>query len=673
MRKIILQLTKTKPQDRNLDLLTSLKRDFARTQKLADIPSNIQLLQAYYELLKAKKITKDPQIKQLLKKRAIRSQSWIVSVQVLTKPFPCPGKCIFCPNDPTMPKSYIKSEPGAMRALLNKFDPIKQVYNRLLSLQLTGHETDKIEMIVLWWTFDVYTKDYKIKFVKELYDACNTFNKLRIQPRSSAGSNAECRINENTRENRFKKYVLEWKEKVIYSKSLKEAMKINESAAHRIIWLTIETRPEYVTDENCQFRRELWITRIEMGVQSLDEEVLAMNKRGHTVQQAREACHKMRQYGFKFCLHIMPGLYGFTYAKDLLTFKNLYTDPFFKPDEIKFYPTSVIPNTQLCNLYKQGKYKPLETKDIQKLIRETFLTVIPPYTRIKRLIRDIPANEIVAWSTITNLAQLMHNQMNEEIKKWGNEEMRKCFYGRLYGEYTLYSSLQKALKDELEKSIRFQSVGNGRDRSLQQNIQTYIVGKHPDVKSFRNFVSLDTRSREIRHKLVKSEKWKVKSEWINLIIRKYLSSGGAEYFISFEDQLGYLYGFTRLLLPTDPVAVKWLGKETAIIRELHVYGNLKNLINDWKIWENPSKIWRNSEESDKDNVSLLSDSSGSISDLSVVQHKGFWKQLMEIAEQISHLHKYKKLSVISGIWVRAYYRKLWYKLEWSYMVKKLLG
>jgi elongator complex protein 3 len=104
----------------------------------------------------------------------------------------------------------------------------------------------------------------------------------------------------------------------------------------------------------------------------------------------------MRQYGFKFSLHIMPGLYSSTYAKDLKTFKDLYTDPFFKPDEIKFYPTSVIPNTQLYRLYKQGKYKPLETDDIKKLIRETFLTVIPPYTRIKRLIRDIPANEIVA-------------------------------------------------------------------------------------------------------------------------------------------------------------------------------------------------------------------------------------------------------------------------------------
>ncbi|MEI6671807.1 MAG: hypothetical protein WCL02_00090 [bacterium] len=149
MEKIILQLIATKPQDRNLDLLTSFKRDFSKTNNLPDLPSNIQLLQAYYTLLKAKKITKDPQIEHLLKKRGIRSESGIVSVQVLTKPFYCPGQCIFCPNDPTMPKSYIKSEPGAMRALLNKFDPIKQVYNRLLSLTLTGHETDKIEMIVL--------------------------------------------------------------------------------------------------------------------------------------------------------------------------------------------------------------------------------------------------------------------------------------------------------------------------------------------------------------------------------------------------------------------------------------------------------------------------------------------------------------------------------------------
>lgn len=618
MEKIIHQLINTKEKDRNLDLLTSIKRDFSKTNNLPDLPSNIQLLQIYHTLLKAKKIIKNPQIEQLLKKRGIRSQSGIVSVQVLTKPFYCPGQCIFCPNDPTMPKSYIKSEPGAMRALLNKFDPIKQVYNRLLSLTLTGHETDKIEMIVLWWTFDVYTKEYKIKFIKELYDACNTFDEYF----------------KNIKISTTKKYshaIVDTNKTISYSKTIKEALKKNERATHRVIGLTIETRPEYITDENCIFRRELGVTRIEMGLQSTDDTVLNLNKRGHSVEQARQACHKIRQYGFKFSLHLMPGLYGSDYTKDLKTFKDIYTDPFFKPDEIKFYPTSVIPNTQLHTLYKQGKYKPLETKDIQKLIRETFLTIIPPYTRIKRLIRDIPANEIVAWSTITNLSQLMHNQLLQEQKNkpWA----RKKFYQRLYGKYTFYSSLQKAFKDEAGKMLR----KNGE-------IKTYIIWKQPDIKSVRNFVSLDTRSREIRNK-VQGPRSQVPVH--NLVMRKYQSSEGVEYFISFEDELWYLYGFTRLLLPTQGRGtrekMKGIGDDIAMIRELHVYGQMEGL-KDRKMEE--KKNWKS-------------------------QHKWFGKQLMEIAEKISSQHNYKKLSVISGIGVRAYYRKLGYKLEWTYMVKKL--
>ena len=642
MQSIILQLLQTKPQERDLDLLTTLKRDFSKIHKLPSLPSNIQLLQAYYELLKAKKITKDPQIAQLLKKRAIRSSSGIVAIQVLTKPFACPGNCIFCPNDPTMPKSYIKSEPGAMRALLNHFDPIKQVYNRLLSLTLTGHETDKIEMIVLGWTFDVYTKAYKIKFVKELYDACNTFDEYFKNIKVSTTK-------------RYSHAIVDKSKKITYSKTITEALKRNENTAHRIIGLTIETRPEYVTDENCQFRRELWVTRIEMGVQSLDEKVLAMNKRGHTVQQAREACHKLRQYGFKFCLHIMPGLYWSSYQKDLATFQNLYTDPYFKPDEIKFYPTSVIPNTQLCKLYKQGKYKPLETDDIKKLIRQTFLEVIPPYTRIKRLIRDIPANEIVAWSTVTNLSQLMHTQMEWELKHW-NIETLKHFYGRLYGDYSLYKTLKSFLHvianlsassaGEMKQSNNLTKIVSPSARN--DTIQTSIIWTNPDLTTFRNFVSLDTRSREIRNRIDVSSKggnWKLKIEnWSpNLVMRRYMSSGGVEYFISFEDDLGYLYGFARLLLPTDPVDIQWLGKNTAIIRELHVYGQVEWL-KDEKIKK--LKNWKS-------------------------QHKWFWKQLMDIAEQIAKWADYKKLSVISGIWVRAYYRKLGYTLVWSYMVKKI--
>jgi elongator complex protein 3 len=151
-----------------------------------------------------------------------------------------------------------------------------------------------------------------------------------------------------------------------------------------------------VTDQHCAFWRELGVTRIEMGVQSLDDEVLKANKRGNTVEQIRKAFDRMRKRGFKISVHIMPGLYMSTYKKDLKTFKDLYADPFLKPDEIKFYPTSVIPHTPLCTLYRQGKYIPLKTETIKKLIRQVFLEIIPPYTRIKRLIRDIPANEIVA-------------------------------------------------------------------------------------------------------------------------------------------------------------------------------------------------------------------------------------------------------------------------------------
>lgn len=615
MKSIILTLVKTKPKDRSLEFIRNLKRDFARSKKLKDIPSNIQLLQAYYELIKENKIVKDTQIEQLLKKRAIRSESGIVSVQVLTKPFPCPGKCIFCPNEKNMPKSYIKSEPGAMRAYLNHFDPIKQVYNRLLSLTLTGHETDKIEMIVLGWTFDVYTQAYKEKFIKELYDACNTFEEYFKNIKIST-------------EKKYSHAIVDKSKKIVYSKTISEALKKNESAKQRIIWLTIETRPEYVTEKNCQFWRELGVTRVEMGVQSLDEEVLRNNRRGHTVNEAREACDRLRKYGFKISLHIMPGLYTSTYAKDLKTFKDLYTDPFFKPDEIKFYPTSVIPNTELYNLYQQGKYTPLQTKDIEKLIRQVFVEVIPPYTRIKRLIRDIPATEIAAGSNVTNLSQLMHTQLLQEQKK--NPTTWKLFYQRLYGKYALYSSLQKALKDELGKIVR-----------KNDEIQTSIIGKEPDLKNFRNFVSLDTRSREIRNRI---ENWKLKiRNWFpNLVMRKYMSSGGVEYFISFEDQLGYLYGFARLLLPIQGQGnrdkVKGVGDDIAMIRELHVY---------WQV-EGVGK-----KNGDK------------------VQHKWFGKQLMEIAEQISQWHNYKKLSVISGIWVRPYYRKLWYTLEWTYMVKKL--
>lgn len=264
--EIIENLSKEAEEKLSLDFLKECKRNFAKEKKLAVIPSNIQLLNSYQQLVKSGKIATSTKLEGLLKKRPIRSMSGIVSVQVLTKPFWCPGKCIFCPNDFTMPKSYINTEPGAMRALLNNFDPIKQVYNRLLSLRATGHSTDKIEMIVLGGTWDVYPQDYKEWFLKSLYDACNSFNEfyetVKLDPSNPRSS----------------KFIIE-DSCIAHPETSEESLKKNETAPNRIIGLTIETRPEYITDENCRFWRNFGVTRLEVGLQNLFDDVLEANKR----------------------------------------------------------------------------------------------------------------------------------------------------------------------------------------------------------------------------------------------------------------------------------------------------------------------------------------------------------------------------------------------------------
>ena len=682
-----------------------MQRAFAKEKKMKDLPSKSQILQSYFKAVGEWKLEKNQTFEMLLRKRAIRSLSWIVPVQVLTKPWPCPGLCIFCPNDPWMPKSYIKSEPGAMRARLNQFDPMRQVYNRLQSLTTTGHQTDKIEMIVLWWSWDAYPRDYKIDFVKQLYDACNTFSELKIRQginssfwtsesevknlrwntQDSSANALEWQVNIQDsqlagqassltqNDNQPSKYHFEIQnlDEIKYSSSLEEAIKRNETAKNRIIWLTIETRPDLVNHTNCKFWRELWVTRVEMWIQSTNDEVLKLNKRWHDVQKIKEAMHVMRQYGFKISIHLMPWLYGSDFEKDIQSFIDIYTDPAFQPDEIKFYPTSVIPNTELYNLYKEWKYTPITTGQILSEIRETFLNIIPPYTRIKRLIRDIPATEIEAWSNITNLSQMAHESLLKEMKDsfyWKGSIDVESFYARLYWEYELFESEEEyfektcytgclpLLRGNLlssaewtcDKGVKIPQPsaapfkkgaqsGTAMDSSLRSEWQTetQIIWTQPDLKSFRNFVCLDTRSREVRNRVEKK-----KSDFLNLVLRRYRSSAGQECFISFEDELGYLYWFTRLLLPDD-VSLDWIeGLEsgTAIIRELHVYGQLQ------KIWEK-SDSW--------------------------TQHTWLWKRLLSFAEKLAKSFGYDQFSVISWVWVREYYRSLWFELMWTYMSKKM--
>ena len=622
--------------DFNAEKLKDYQRAFAKQNGMQTLPSKSQILQAYFQLVEEKKINKNSDFELLLRKRSIRSLSGIVSVQVLTKPYPCPSRCIFCPNDPDMPKSYIKSEPGAMRARLNQFDPIKQVYNRLYSLKQTGHKTDKIEMIVLGWTWDFYPRDYKIDFVKKLYDACNSFSQLQIESTV---------------------WTSEWKygfkilneDEVQLSNSLSEAITLNETAENRIIWLTIETTPLFVTWQNCKERREMGVTRIEMGVQSTNNTVLDLNQRGHHIQEVRKALHRMRQFGFKISIHIMPGLYGSNPEMDIQTFRDIYADPWLQPDEIKFYPTSVIPNTELYTLYLQGKYQPITTEEISHIIKTTFREIIPPYTRIKRLIRDIPATEIAAGSNITNLSQLMHESLLKEYKK-ADSVFLSDFYKRLYPNLKCFDD-QEAFYEGLKVLIaENQQFLNQLPSEEQWDInffsypeevraQSLILGEKPDLKKYRHFVSLDKRSREMRNKTEETQH-------LNLVVRSYLSSVGNEFFISFEDELGYLYGFTRLLLPRKGESIErgWLWENTALIRELHVYGSLQSI---------------QTSEQEQENQK--------------VQHTGIGRKLLECAEKIAILSWYQRLSVISGVGVREYYRKLGYQSEGTYVVKELVN
>lgn len=642
------------------DLLAQVmkyKRQFAKEHNLKEVPTNTALLQEYRQAIENGSFSRSTFLEKTLRKRSVRSESWIVPIQVLTKPFWCPGKCIFCPNDPTMPKSYIKSEPWAMRALMNQFDPHKQVYNRLLSLYRTGHNTDKIEMIVLWWTWDVYPRSYKENFLKGLYDACNTFEQFmkklpelqkteddKIYTNLETGEEVTEDISKVDDDFLSEEAEIEKLPPVIgmpnfvvsdlgieFPETIQESISINQTASHRVIGLTVETRPEYITDENCRMWREWGVTRLEVWLQSMFDDVLDVNKRWHSIQQAREGVHKMRQYWFKFSLHFMPGLYWSTVEKDIESFILAYSDPFIKPDEIKFYPTSVIPDTELFQLYMSGEYKPLANDDLVHIIKKVQHEIIPPYTRIKRLIRDIPSQEIAAWSDITNLRQITERQMLQENKN--DPLLRKTLYARLYEDAHYYDNLE-----ELVEGLKTDTT-NMYSETMGDDIHTYIVWQPIDIDEMRNYIALDTRAREMRHRKDGNPLY------IQLIVRKYLSSAWIELFLSFEDDLWYIYWFTRLLLPVESQTISWdgLGAKTALIRELHVYWDLA------KIQSNAAKA--NAADT--------------------AQHKWLWTQLMDSAEYISKVFSYTKLSVISGIWVREYYKKLGYQLEGTYMVKDI--
>ena len=350
-----------------------LKRKATRLYHCPLLKNSI-LLQVYHKLVDEKRIQPDLRLEENLKIHRVRSWSGVAVIAVLTHPFPCPGQCLFCPRQDNLPVSYLDNEPAVMRAIRSRYFAKAQFLNRLHSLTATGHPTDKIELIILGGTWSALPKDYQEKFIKECFEAANGQK----------------------------------------SSSLKDAQKLNETAHHRIIGINVETRPDFINPEELKQLRKLGITKVEIGVQSLDNQILRLNHRGHDVEATVKATQLLKDTGFKIGYHLMPNLYGSTPEKDRKIFQQLFADERFRPDFLKIYPTAIVKEAPLYQLWLAKKYHPYSTRVMIDLLKEAKRN-IPIYCRIERIIRDIPSNRIVAGpAKISNLREIIMQELKEE-------------------------------------------------------------------------------------------------------------------------------------------------------------------------------------------------------------------------------------------------------------------
>lgn len=333
------------------------------------------LVHVYRKMVTDGKIKEDAELLARIRMKPIRSLSGVSTVTVLTKPHPCPGNCIFCPDDPQLPKSYLRDEPGAARAFQNEFDPYRQVITRLEAYYAIGHPINKIELLILGGSWSTYPVDYRKNFIKRCYDALNRKD----------------------------------------STTLNEAQLLNENSNCRNVGLVIETRPDEITPYEIALMRQFGVTKVQMGAQSFDDEILKQNLRGHSVRETINATALLRAAGFKIVLHWMPNLLGATPESDFIDFHRIWNDGFC-PDEIKIYPTQLVEEAPLYKYWERGEFTPYTTEELIKLIA-SIKPSIPIYSRVNRIIRDIPSNYIKAGSRRSSLRQDVHREMDKHGEK----------------------------------------------------------------------------------------------------------------------------------------------------------------------------------------------------------------------------------------------------------------
>lgn len=386
----------------------------------------------------------DPALEQrlvrVLQVKPRRTASGVATITVITKPWKCSSNCLYCPNDVRMPKSYLSEEPACQRAERNFFDPYLQVTSRLRALTQMGHVTDKVELIILGGTWCDYPEAYQIWFVSELFRALNDGDaaetnaqerrnfyevhglsnrkedlQVSVAPTQAEVDTGELTYNQAIDQLYFGESA--WQDiATIQTATLADLdtqHRTNETAAHRVVGLVIETRPDTITSESLRLIRRLGCTKVQMGIQTLDANILRANHRRIDVPTIERALALTRLYGFKLHTHFMANLYGSTPEADIADYRRFVTEPAFLPDEVKLYPCVLIGGTQLCAHYEGGSWQPYSEEELVRVLAAN-TTNTPAYTRISRMIRDFSAPDIAAGNKKTNLRQMVEAEIERQ-------------------------------------------------------------------------------------------------------------------------------------------------------------------------------------------------------------------------------------------------------------------
>ncbi|MDE0076551.1 MAG: tRNA uridine(34) 5-carboxymethylaminomethyl modification radical SAM/GNAT enzyme Elp3 [Caldilineaceae bacterium] len=429
------------------------------------------LVAGFRLLIDEEELEPDPLLLDRIRMKPVRTASGVAPVTVLTAPAGCPGQCIFCPDDWRMPKSYIFDEPGAQRAERDGFDPFKQTQGRIDAFESIGHDASKVELLILGGTWSAYSQDYREWFVRRCYDAMNMYGAHGQLP----------------------------------SATLEEAQSRNVLAAHRNVGLVVETRPDWITPDEIRHLRRLGVTKVQIGVQSLEDHVLELNKRGHTVAEVKEALALLRTAGFKLHLHWMPNLYGATLESDRDSFRRFFEDPAVRPDELKIYPCSLIAGTELYEKWRAGDYTPYTEQELVELLADIKPSV-PPYTRINRLFRDIPAHHIEAGVKTSNLREVVHQELARRGERCGCIRCREVRRRHVREETLRLTVTTYATDCTVEHFLQYvadEDKGNGLQADLERaplaGFLRLSLPKHPDAgsRAFLNEIHGNAMIREV--------------------------------------------------------------------------------------------------------------------------------------------------------------------------------